>query len=249
MDIRCINPECPAQWQERLIWFVGRDQMDIEGLGEKAVIQLCAAGLLRSFGDIYALAGKRKRLVELERMGEKKVDNMLAGIEQSKSRGLTRVLAGLGIRLVGGTAARTLAEHFGSMEALAAANLDDLNAIDDIGPVTAESIHSFLHNQVGRHVVAELRQAGVKLTQPRRRPKADSALSGKTVVITGTFDAFDRKQLTAQLQALGAKVTGSVSQKTDLVVVGEKAGSKLDKAQELGVETWDEKRLVKELGP
>jgi DNA ligase (NAD+) len=148
---------------------------------------------------------------------------------------------------VGGTAARTLAEHFGNIDGLLAAGVDDLNAIDDIGPVTAESIHRFLHHEAGRHVVAELKEAGVKLSQRRRGPRTDSTLSGKTVVITGTFDTFDRKQLTRRLQGLGAKVTGSVSRKTDLVVVGVNAGSKLAKAQELAVETWDEARLIKEL--
>lgn len=248
VDIRCINPECPAQLRERLIWFVGRDQMDIEGLGEKAVVQLYDAGLLRSFGDIYALHEKRDALLELERMGEKKVDNLLAGIENSKGRRLTRVLAGLGIRHVGGRAAAILAQHFGDVDALTDADVETLSAIDEIGPITAESIHTFLHHAAGQRVIDELRDAGVDLTEEKRVVADDSVFGGKTVVITGSFDGFDRKELTARLESLGAKVSGSVSKKTDLVIAGEKAGSKLTKAGELGVEVWDEARLVEALG-
>ncbi len=248
VDIRCINPECPAQLRERLIWFVGRDQMDIEGLGEKAVEQLYDAGLLRSFGDIYTLHEKREALLELERMGEKKVDNLLAGIEDSKSRRLTRVLAGLGIRHVGGRAAAVLAQHFGEIDALVEADADTLADIHEIGPITAESIHTFVHHEAGQRVIAELRDAGVDLTEDKRVVAEDSPFSGKTVVITGSFEAFDRKELTARLEGLGAKVSGSVSKKTDLVIAGEKAGSKLTKAQELGVDVWDEAKLAAALG-
>lgn len=248
VDIRCINPECPAQLRERLIWFVGRDQMDIEGLGEKAVVQLYDAGLLRSFGDIYTLHEKRDALLELDRMGEKKVDNLLAGIEDSKGRRLTRVLAGLGIRHVGASGSRILGQHFGDIDALIDADVETLSAIDDVGPITAESIHTFLHHAAGQRVIDELRDAGVDLTEEKRVVAEDSVFSGKTVVITGSFDGFDRKELTARLVSLGAKVSGSVSKKTDLVIAGEKAGSKLVKAGELGIEVWDEARLAEALG-
>ncbi len=248
VDLRCINPECPAQLREKLIWFAGRDQMDIEGLGEKAVIQLCDAGLLKSFGDVFALKGQRDRLLELDRMGEKKVDNLLSGIEDARKRGLARVLGSLGIRHVGTRAAQLIAGHFADIDALLAASADDLAAVHEIGPVTAESLHTFLHSAAGRHVITELRDAGVDLTAPKAHtPAADSPFTGKTIVITGTLEAFDRKALTDKLEALGAKVTGSVSKKTDLVIAGESAGSKLDKAHALGVEVWNEAQLLQAL--
>jgi DNA ligase (NAD+) len=167
-------------------------------------------------------------------------------IVESKQRGLVRVLAGLGIRHIGGTAARILAERYGNVDDLAAASEDELAGIDEIGPITAESVHTFFASDAGKRVVNELKAAGVDMTAPKTAaPAKDSPVSGKTIVITGSFDAFDRKELTEQLQALGAKVTGSVSKKTDIVIVGENAGSKLDKATELGIETWDEARVGK----
>jgi DNA ligase (NAD+) len=242
----CVNPECPAQFREKLIWFVGRNQMDIDGLGEKAILQLADAGLLKSFGDVYALHTKREQLLELERMGEKKVENLLAGIEASKSRGLSRVLAGLGISQIGASAAAALAQHFGDIDALTDADPETIAQVEDIGPITAESIHTFLTSDAGRHVIQELKEAGVDLTEEKLTPppaSGDSPFVGKTVVITGTFEAYDRNELKEILTKLGAKVTGSVSKNTDLLLAGEKAGSKLDKAQELGVEIWDEAKV------
>ncbi|WP_432799254.1 NAD-dependent DNA ligase LigA [Poriferisphaera sp. WC338] len=248
VDIRCINRECPAQLRESLIWFVGRNQMDIDGLGEKAIIQLFDADLLHSFGDIYALYTKRDQLVELDRMGEKKVDNMLAGIEASKARGLARVLAGLGIRHIGARAAEILAEHYGNIDDLAIAKEEELAEIDEIGPITAASIHHFLHHESGQHIIAELKEAKLDLTAPKRaKPSADSPFAGKTVVITGTFESFGRKELTDKVKALGAKVSSSVSKKTDLVLAGDSAGSKLDKATSLGVAIWDETTILANL--
>jgi len=252
VDWRCLNPECPAQLRERLIWFVGRDQMDIEGLGEKLIIQLLDAGLIENFGDIYRLHEKRDKVLELERMAEKKLENVLAGIEASKSRGLARVLASLGIRHVGGTAARALARHFGDIDTLMQADAQTIAEVDEIGPITADSVHRFLHSDAGRHVIDELREACVDLTEPRAAstPSAedDSPFAGKTIVLTGTLEQYDRKTLTGKLEALGAKVTGSVSKNTDLLIAGESAGSKLSKAQSLGVEVWDEARLLEALG-
>jgi DNA ligase (NAD+) len=251
---RCVNPECPAQFREKLIWFVGRNQMDIDGLGEKAITQLTDAGLLKTFGDVYALHTRRDALLELERMGEKKVDNLLAGIEASKSRRLTRVLAGLGIRHVGASAAASLAEHFGDIDALTNAEPESIAQVADIGPVTAESIHTFLNSDAGRRVIEELKDAGVDLTEEKAAPPPDAAtggdspFAGKTVVITGTFESFDRNELKARLTALGAKVTGSVSKNTDLLLAGEKAGSKRVKAERLGVEVWDEAKVKAAVG-
>ncbi len=249
---RCVNPECPAQFREKLIWFVGRNQMDIDGLGEKAILQLADAGLLESFGDVYSLHTKRDQLLELERMGEKKVENLLNGIEASKSRGLSRVLAGLGISQIGASAAAALAQHFGDIDALTDADPDTIAQVQDIGPVTAESIHTFLTSDAGRHVIRELQDAGVKLTEEKRAPAPSagpggSPLAGKTVVITGTFGDYDRNELKARLTSLGAKVTGSVSKNTDILCAGENAGSKLDKARELGVEVWDETKVRQSL--
>ncbi len=247
--IRCVNPACPAQVRERLIWFAGRDQMDIEGLGDKIVHQLVDAGLLHNFGDIYRLHEHRDAMLKLERMGEKKVDNLLAGIEASKQRGLARVLAGLGIRHVGARASSILAQSFGSIDALMEASVEEIADINDIGPITAASVHHFLHSETGRQVIDDLKAAGVDLTAPKKAaPAADSPFAGKTVVITGTLASYERKALSDKLEALGAKVTGSVSKKTDLVIVGENAGSKLTKAQSLGVETWDEAKLLNALG-
>lgn len=248
---RCINPECPAQLRERLIHFAARDQMDIDGLGEMSVNQLADAGLLKSFGDIYRLKDRRAELLELDRMGEKKADNLLAGIEASKSRGLARALAGLGIPHVGNKASQTLASYFGSITAMTSASLGELSDFEiygkksGIGPEIAGSLHAFLHSNAGRHVIHELEEAGVDLTAPRAAPPpADTPFSGKTVVLTGTLDNFERAELSEKLASLGAKVSGSVSKKTHLVIAGREAGSKLDKARELGVEVWDEARLL-----
>ncbi len=246
--LRCINPECPAQLRERLIWFAARGQMDIEGLGEKMVHQLADNDLLNSYGDIYALKDKRDQLLELERMGERKADNLLAGIEDSKQRGLARVLSGLGIRFVGTGTSRRLAEAFGDIDALMQADTDTIAAVEDIGPITAQAVRQFLDSDAGGQVIDELKQAGVDLTAPKREaPTTDSPFAGKTIVLTGTLENYERKELTDILQNLGAKVTGSVSKNTNLVIAGEKAGSKLTKAEGLGIEVWDEAKLVENL--
>ena len=248
---RCVNPECPAQFREKLIWFVGRNQMDIDGLGEKAVHQLTDADLLNTFGDVYNLHKKRDELLKLERMGEKKVENLLAGIDVSKSRGLSRVLAGLGIRHVGASAANSLAQHFGDIDAIKNADPEIIAEVEDIGPITADSIHTFLNSDAGQHVIRELKDAGVDLTEAQTAPPpdaADSPVAGKTIVITGTFEAYDRNELKAKLTALGAKVTGSVSKNTNILCAGEKAGSKLTKAEQLGVEVWDQAKVMEVVG-
>lgn len=247
----CTNPECPAQFREKLIWFVGRNQMDIDGLGEKAIHQLADEGLLKTFGDVYSLHTQRDKLLTLDRMGEKKVENLLAGIESSKTQGLARVLAGLGIRQIGASASAALAQHFGNIDALTNADPDDIALVEDIGPITAQSIHDFLNSPAGQHLTTELKDAGVTLTEEKITTPASGEsggpFAGKTIVITGTFEAFDRNELKSRLTRLGAKVTGSVSKNTDLLLAGEKAGSKLAKAEQLGVETWDETQVVKAL--
>jgi DNA ligase (NAD+) len=244
----CVNPECPAQFREKLKWFVGRGQMDIDGMGEKLIDQLVDAGLVHHFADLFAL--QREPLVALERMGERSADNLLEAIERSKDRGLGRVLAGLGIRHIGATASRILAEHFPDAEALLGATVEQIEALPDFGQITAATLHDYLHSSAGRTALRRLARAGVDLTSRRhvhREDAVESPLAGKTVVLTGKLESFSRQELSERLQALGARVTGSVSSKTDLVIAGADPGSKADRARSLGVETWDEQRLMEVL--
>lgn len=270
---RCVNPECPAQVREKLVWFAGRKQMDIDGLGEKTIdLILCHTDIpLRTFADIFHLHRHRDTLISLDRMGEKKVDNLLAGIEAAKSRGMARLLAGMGIRHVGDSTARLLARLFPSLDALLQAplpmlmpralNKEDARALGlpeepgqrpetGLGKETAPAVYTYLHSPAAARTFQALREAGVDFASkdyaPREsRPVAgDNPFAGKTIVLTGTLDAFDRAQLSERLEALGAKVSGSVSKKTSLVIAGREAGSKLDKANELGIEVWDEARLL-----
>lgn len=246
----CLNPECPAQFREKLIWYGGRGQMDIEGFGEKAVHQLADAGLLRSFGDIYRLREKRTELLALERMGEKKVDNLLDAIDKSRSRGLARVLAGLGIRHVGGRVAESLAGAFGSIERLAHATVQALCEVDMVGPEIAESIHAFLKSEAGRHVVAELEEAGVNLTSPRRSKTpapGHPLIGGKLFVLTGAMSRYTREEAKELIEKNGGRTSSSISARTDYVVAGQKAGSKLKKAEALGIRVLSEEAFEKML--
>jgi DNA ligase (NAD+) len=244
----CINPECPAQFRERIIHFAARGQMDIDGMGEKVVHQLADAGLLNSFGDIFALQTKRDEILALERMGEKKADNLFAGIEAAKDRGLARVLAGLGIHHIGSTASRIVSEHFGSIDALVAAPLDQITtlkndgALAGIGTEIANSLHTFLHSREGQRVIQELRDAGVKLDIEKSAATgaAGSALAGKTLVVTGTLTKYKREEIEELITLHGGHATGSVSKRTDFLLAGENAGSKLEKAQSLGVKVISE---------
>jgi DNA ligase (NAD+) len=246
----CTNPECPAQFREKVKWFVGRGQMDIDGLGEKLVDQLVDGALIGQFADLYTL--DRDTLLDLPRMGEKSVDNLLDAIEESKSRGLARLLAGLGIPHIGAAAARTLARHFPDAGALRKATQEQIEALPDFGEITAKVVHDYLRSDQARSTFDRLRKVGVDLSSPlygEEAPAAsESPFAGKTVVLTGTLESYERKELTERLESLGAKVTGSVSKNTDLVIAGEKPGSKLDKAERLGIETWDEPQLLAALG-
>lgn len=263
----CINPECPAQIAEKLKWFVGRDQMDIEGMGEKVIDQLFALGRLRHFSDIFTLdldtlanithevkQNRRNKETVQARLGEKTAQKILDSIEEAKSqRGLRRILAGLGIPQIGAGAAKELARAYPDIEALQNATIEQIDALPDFGEVTARYLHDWLHSPQGRHAIKGLRNAGVRLTSDDyREPSAasassDSPFAGKTIVLTGTLANYERKQLTEILENLGAKVTSSVSRKTNLVIAGTEAGSKLDKARELGIEVWDESQLVRML--
>ena len=245
----CINPECPAQFRERIIHFAGRGQMDIDGMGEKVVYQLADAGLLNSFGDIFSLHKKRDAVLELERMGEKKADNLFAGIEAAKSRGLVRVLAGLGIHHIGSTAARIVSDHFGSIDALVDAPLDQDRGAQGRWctgrhrrPKSPIRCIRFLHSREGQRVIRELRDAGVKLDVEKATStgSAGSTLAGKTLVVTGTLQKYKREEIESLIVQHGGHAASSVSKKTDYLIAGEKAGSKLDKARSLGVRVISE---------
>ncbi len=246
--LRCVNPACPAQIKERLRYFCGRDQMDIEGVGTALAEQLVDSGLVRDFADLYRLKEREDKLLALERMGKKSADNLLVAIEKSKSNPLSRLLAALNIPHVGVSTAQLLAEHFGSMEALEAAGIDELQEIEGIGPELAASIYNFLHSGPGRKIISGLRAVGVNMTQPKKKRAGAQPLAGKTIVVTGTLERFSRKEIQDLIQALGGTASGSVSRKTDFVVAGEDAGSKLDKAKSLGVEVIDEKEFRRRAG-
>jgi DNA ligase (NAD+) len=244
---RCMGPSCPAQLKERLRFFAHRHAMDVEGLGVALVDQLVDSGLVRSIPDVYRLTFDQ--LVGLERMGKKSAQNLLDGIAASKDRGLTRVLIGLGILHVGEHVAELLAEEFGTMDELLKASVDRLTRVAGIGPERAESIHRFFHSETGRKVVEDLRSLGVKMTEARRKPAVTRTdLSGKTFVVTGTLARYSRDEIEDLIKSLGGKATNGVSKKTDYLVAGEKAGSKLDKARELGVPVLTEGEFEKLAG-
>ncbi|TWT97043.1 DNA ligase [Botrimarina colliarenosi] len=251
----CPNPACPAQLKERLWHFASRGQMDVDGLGEKVIEQLLAADLVGGYGDLYRLHTKREALLALERMGEKKADNLLAGIEASKTRGLTRVLAALGIRHVGSTASRILAEQYGSIDALTAASIAELESFQidgaesGIGPEIARSLYEYLHSDLGQAILADLRAEGVELTEEQPAPAAtEGPLVGRTLVVTGTLERHSRNEAHDLIAKAGGKAASSVSAATDYLVAGEKAGSKLDKAQKLGVTVLSEEAFEQLLG-
>ncbi|MGE0482089.1 MAG: NAD-dependent DNA ligase LigA [Phycisphaerae bacterium] len=246
--LRCINPECPAQVVERLRFFCGRDQMDIEGAGEKLIEQLYRAGLVKRYADLFRLHERRAELIALERMGAKSADNLLAGIEASKQRPLARVLAALNIRHVGASTAEDVAAHFGDLDALAAATVEQLQEVEGVGAEVAKSLRGWFDSDAGKHTIADLRAVGVDPKQETRRPPVDSPIRGKTLVVTGTLKNYGRKEIEDLIKSLGGKTSGSVSKKTDYVVVGEDAGSKLDKAKSLGVKTLSEEEFEKLVG-
>ena len=231
---------CPAQRKESLRHFCSRTALDIEGLGEKLVEQLVDAEMVKTVADVFRLS--KEQLVSLERMGEKSADNLLNAIEKAKSTTLPRLLFGLGIREVGEASALSLATHFGSLERLMAADTKALIQVSDVGPVMAEYIVHFFANEENDKVIAALREVGVNWPEHQAQTVSDQ-LAGQTFVLTGTLETMTRDEARAALQALGAKVAGSVSKKTSVVVAGPGAGSKLDKATELGVTVIDEQGL------
>ena len=245
VDRRCPNAACPAQVEERLKHFAWRDAMDVEGLGDVLVHQLVERGLVRDFADLYRL--RLEDLVPLERMAERSAANLLAGIEESKGRELSRLLFGLGIRHVGERAARLLARRFRSLDALAAASVEEIDALYEIGPAVASSVHGWFAEGTNRRVVERLREAGVRTDEAEVAP-ASSSLQGMQFVLTGTLEGLTRDEARAAIEARGGRVTSSVSKKTSAVVVGKEPGSKLDKARELGVRCLDEAAFRELLG-
>jgi len=238
---------CPAQRKQALLHFAGRRAMDIEGLGDKLVDQLVDRGLVRTPADLYGL--DLEMLAGLDRMAEKSAANLLAAIEASKSTTLARFIFALGIRNVGEATAKDLAQHFGSLEKLVAANESDLLAVRDVGPIVAQSIIQFFAEQHNVGVVRQLREAGVCWPESSGLQQSAGILDGKTLVLTGTLPTLTRDVAKERIEAAGGKVSGSVSKKTDYVVAGEEAGSKLSKAQELGVTILDEAGLLALLAP
>jgi DNA ligase (NAD+) len=243
--IRCPNPRCPAQWRERIRYFASRNAMDIEGLGDKLVDQLVSGGLVSSYGDLYKLT--LDKLMELERMGKKSSEALLEGIEASKTRGLARLLNALAIRHVGARVASVLAENFGTMDALIEADADTLGEVMEIGPTIAESVYEYLHSDLGKTVIGELREAGLDMTSPKKEKKPQK-LAGKTFVVTGTLEKYGRDEIEALIEDLGGRASSSVSKKTNYLVAGKEAGSKLDKAKTLGVQILSEAEFEKLIG-
>jgi DNA ligase (NAD+) len=244
---RCVNPDCPAQVRGRIEHWCARGATDIEGGGEVLVRQLAGSGLVRDVADLYSL--KLSDVAGLERMGEKSAQNFLDGVEQSKKRDLWRVLYGLGIFHVGAGVAKALSRGFATLDDIFAASVDQLNECEDIGEIIARSIVQWHGDERNRKLIERLRKAGVNFKSDLFQPKAAAGLfAGKTFVLTGTLPNMKREEAAAKIEALGGRVSGSVSKKTDYVVAGEEAGSKLDKAQKLGVKIIDEKEFLKLCG-
>jgi DNA ligase (NAD+) len=243
-DYRCINVDCPARLKESILHFASRKVMNIEGLGDALVTQLLERRLLTSVADIYSLT--EEQLLELERIGKKSAQSLLAEIENSKKLPLNRVLFSLGLRFVGERTAQLLAESFGSMDALMAASVEELQAVDEVGPRVAQAIHEFFAEEKNRHLVEKLRRAGLTFSAEKKRKS--SQLEGLTFVLTGTMADLTREEAKARIEAAGGRVSGSVSKKTSYVVAGEEAGSKLDKARELKVPVIEQAQLLQLLG-
>jgi DNA ligase (NAD+) len=244
VDFRCVNANCPAKLRETILHFASRGVMNVDGMGDALVTQLTDRGLVKNVADIYNLT--KDNLLGLERMGDKSAQNILDEIENSKKLPLERVIYGLGIRMVGERTAQFLAEHFGSMEGLESAGVEELQDVNEVGPRIAESIVEFFSIAANRKLVERLREAGLTLTGQKKQ--RGTKLAGKTFVLTGTLAHFTRDEAKKMIEDAGGKVTGSVSKKTDYVLAGADAGSKVEKAKELGVKVINEKEMEKVLG-
>jgi len=246
--VRCPNEDCPGRFRERIKWFVGRNQMDIENVGEALIDQLMDRGLVKTFADLYRLTPDK--LLDLERIGEKSAANVVESIRESRTRGLERLLAGLGIRHVGNRVAFVLASHFGSLDALAAASPEELSSVHEIGDVIAQSVHDFFHSKSGSAAIEDLKKVGLnpnmeKVAAATGSRDASLPFAGMSIVVTGTLEKFKRPEIEAMIVKLGGRASGSVSKKTAFVVAGADAGSKLDKAKELGLPVLSEVEFLK----
>ena len=244
--LRCINPKCPAQMKEGLNHFVSRNAMNIDGLGPRVLEQMYDKKLVADVADLYKLT--EEELLTLDKIKEKSANNILTAIDNSKDNSVERLIFGLGIRHVGAKAAKILAEHFGDLETLSKSDYESIIALDTIGDIIADSVVTYFSNEEVHELMNELKQAGVNFEYKGLRnaqlQEVESPFKEKTVVLTGKLTRFTREQAKETIENLGGKVTGSVSKKTDIVVAGEDAGSKLTKAQELGIEVWTEDQMA-----
>ena len=247
----CNNAACPAQLERLLEHFVSRGAMDIEGLGVRQVVVLLERGLIRDAADLYALKDRREELVAIDRMGEKSVSNLLAAIESSKDRPLARVLTALGIDHVGFEVAEALSRHFRTIDALMSASEEDLSQVPSIGPKIAASVTAYFANESNRAVVEKLRNADVHMEDEDRPEPGEQSLAGRRFVVTGRLAGFSRSQAEGRIKDAGGAVSGSVSKRTDYLVAGEDAGSKLTDAEKLGITILaeDEFIILLEQGP
>jgi DNA ligase (NAD+) len=243
-DHRCVNANCPAKLQGTILHFASRHVMNIDGLGDALVNQLSERGMVKNVADLYRLT--QDDLLKLERMGEKSAENVLREIQASKKLPLERVIYGLGIRFVGERTAQFLAEHFGSLDAIMQASAEELEEVNEVGPRIAESIVEFFSDEHNRRLVDDLRKAG--LTLKGQKKEKGTKLAGKTFVLTGTLARHSRDEAKKMIEDAGGRVSGSVSKKTDYVVAGADAGSKLDKARELGVTVIGEEEMESLVG-
>ncbi|MFV0379572.1 MAG: NAD-dependent DNA ligase LigA [Anaerorhabdus sp.] len=243
----CINSNCPARIVASIAHFASRDAMNIDTLGEKRVQQLHNAGLVESIKDIYNLKDKQDKVINLEKFAKKAYDNLIDAIEKSKTQGLDKLLFALGIEQVGSKAAKVLASKYGSIDNIIKASIDELCLISDIGKITAESIYTYFNDQNNLSLIESLKLEGVKMTY-EKEINQENVFSNKTIVLTGTFLVHDRKNVKKMLEGFNARVSSSVSSKTDYLIAGEKAGSKLEKAKDLGVKILSEEEYLEMLG-
>ena len=243
-DIRCTSPNCPSQLERRIINFVGRDAMDIKGFGTVSIEELVRMRYIKDVADIFILKEHRDALIEQGIIGkEKNTDKLLDAIERAKENDACQLLTGLGIPNVGKAAAKAVMKHFKTFERLMDASAEELTEVNDIGMVSAECIRSFFAEEKNRTVMERLREYGVNMTA-QEEETFDSPISGKTIVVTGTLPTLGRKEAQELIARYGGKASGSVSKKTDYVLAGENAGSKLTKAQELGIPVLTEEELL-----
>jgi DNA ligase (NAD+) len=244
--LRCINPKCPAQIKEGLSHFVSRNAMNIEGLGPRVLAQMFDKGLVSDVADLYSL--EKEQLLTLEKIKDKSAENILQAIDASRENSVERLIFGLGIRHVGSKAAGILAEHFGSLEGVSQATKEEIVGLNTIGETIADSLVTYFENEEVHELMQELKDRQVNLDYKGIRAsqlaEVESPFKDKTIVLTGKLVDYTREDAKEKIQLLGGKVTGSVSKKTDIVVAGEEAGSKLTKAQNLGIDIWDEKQMI-----